>query len=228
MANPILGNGMAILIFDNGLWKLLACAADYTLTLATESIEISEPGAGSFATFKPVKHTIQAQVNGVVSLNQTNKLALSDLQALQIARTKLQCRFEKTAIDGASVYSQSFDAYIVATEEQGSYADVVRFGLTLQGTGQLSQIFTPTPQTASNVNRYDDYTPIQDATTFTVGALANKDILEAVKDGIGFGIITAGTPVGKQVKYTVATGTFEWGIPFEGDEEPPYIIYQDL
>jgi len=228
MANIITGDGMAILTFDNGLWKPYACAADYTLTLSTQMIETSEPGSGMFATFRPQKHSFTGQVNGVVRLGEANKLALSDLQAKQIAGEVLLMRFQKTAIDGVSVYTQEAYFYITASEEQGSYADVVRFGISLQGTGSLSQVFTPSPQTASAVNRYDDYTPIQDATTFTVGALANKDILEVVKDGVGFGIITAGTPLGKQVKYTASTGTFEFGIPFEGDEEPPYIIYQDL
>ena len=76
---------------------------------------------------------------------------------------------------------------------------------------------------------YQDYSPVQDATSFAVASLIGKDILEVVKDGIGFcKIITSGTPVSKEVKYTSSTGTFEFAIPFDSGEESPYVLYQDI
>jgi len=70
-----------------------------------------------------------------------------------------------------------------------------------------------------------DYTGVGGETTFTLPELAEKYILMVSKDGIIYSpIIFTGTPVGKQVKYTAASGTFEFNIPIEFGENV-HIIY---
>jgi len=59
-----------------------------------------------------------------------------------------------------------------------------------------------------------DYNFTASSVTNTFTALAGKQIFGAFKDGKYFRIITTGTPVGRQVKFTKATGVFLWGIDF--------------
>lgn len=63
--------------------------------------------------------------------------------------------------------------------------------------------------------------------TITVAALIGKKILMVSKDGIvQSGIITTGTPTGKQVKYDSATGSFQFTTDFALNENL-FIVYQN-
>jgi hypothetical protein len=102
------------------------------------------------------------------------------------------------------------------------------FNIAGQGTGAITQIFTPVvpvPVGAGLVYRYE-FTASLNQTSLTDASLIGKTILEFNMDGLGSGkIIFSGTPVGTEVKYTSASGRFDWGIPAEGEEQG-YILYQ--
>lgn len=221
----------ALLYVYRGSWKLLACAREIRLNVSTEFIETSIAGTNNNKTFEPTKDSFTAEADCIVSLEQTGLLGLPDMRSIQLAHEKLLIRFQRTSQSG-SVYTDEAYAFVSNTTDTGNYGDIATWSTSFQGTGVITQVFTPTPSTSTNnpVIRYDSYTPIQDATSFTVAGLGNKYIVEAVKDGVGFQIITNGTPIGKEVKYTTSgnDGVFEWGIPFEATEDNPYILYRDL
>lgn len=77
-------------------------------------------------------------------------------------------------------------------------------------------IIEPTTDEAGEKNY--KYYGIGSETSWSAISLAGKTILGAFKDGQNFEVITTGTPVGKQVKYDVSTGGFEWGVPYTPDE----------
>ncbi len=63
--------------------------------------------------------------------------------------------------------------------------------------------------------RYD-YTGVGGESSFI--AVVNKTILSAHKDGVLYQVILTGTPTGKQVLYTAASGTFLWSDSFTPGE----------
>lgn len=71
-----------------------------------------------------------------------------------------------------------------------------------------------------------EYTGTGGEVGFVDADLQNKNLFEAVKDGVGSSkIITSGSPVDKQVLFNTLTGSVTWAIPFEPGEES-YVLYQ--
>ena len=225
--SKVRGDDVVVLIFDSTIWKPYACAVSCSLSLSTEMLETSEVGAGNFATFRPAKHSFEGSIAGLMNLGLTGSLALSELRAMQLAKTKLLMRFTRTALNG-SVYTDEAYFYITKTADEGGVGVMNSFTVDLKGTGALTTIFTPTPITGggTQVEIYN-YTGTGGETTFTDAAMINKDIVGAFKDGVQHKIILSGTPIGKEVKYTISTGSFQWGTDFQTGETA-FIQYQDL
>lgn len=223
------GKNFVLYVYDGGVWIGYACSLSMSYEITTEFIETSVSGTGKNATFLPTKNSFTASADGIVGLNIIGMLTYPDLQQRQLAHQLLLCRFEETD-DAGNVYTKEGSMYISNSTETGSYDGMDNFSIQLRGTGEITQVFTAqpvTPPDAIQIRRYE-FTAEGGETTWTDSDLINKQILEFNKDGVGFTqIITSGTPIGKEVKYTIATGSFEWGIPAEVDEQF-YVLYQDL
>jgi hypothetical protein len=221
----VLGKNIVVYTFIGGVWKMFACARTASFSLSTSMLETVAIGSGSFANFVPQKHSFTGSIDGLINLDNTN-LRLSDFRALQLAKTKLLMRFERTGQSG-DVYSTEGNFYITNSEDTGSYADVSTFSITLQGTGKLIEVFTPipSPTLTTKMNRLE-YTGTGGEFSFTDASLIGKDVLSIHKDGLGFSkIILSGTPINKEAKFDNVTGTIEFGVPFEPSEEA-YVLYQ--
>lgn len=217
-------------IYDAGQWKLFICARDISMSIDTEVIETTVTGSGNYKTFEPTVHAAKVSLSGVVSLNESGVLTLADLHALQLAKTKLYFRYTMTSQDG-DTYRREFYAYIVNSIDTGSFDGVATFQMELQVSGSITQVFTPPSPTTGTVYRYPaagSSAPVAAGTyTVNIPSLVNKTILGVWKDGVGNNdIITAGTPVGKEVLYDSSTGDFTWAVPFDG--ETFFILYQNV
>jgi hypothetical protein len=220
------GENVVCYIFDSGVWKLYVCATTAELNVNTDFIETSVSGSGLWATFSPTKNSFTLTLSGVVSLNETGSLALPDLRQKQISQQTLLMRFQRTD-EGGAIYTDELSFFITNSTDSGSFDGVNIFNISGQGTGPITQIFTPTvpvPIGAGLVYRYD-YTATANETGFTDSGLIGKTILEVNTDGVGNQVIFSGTPVGSEVKYISSTGQFIWAIPMEPGEGI-YILYQ--
>ena len=225
------GDNVVVYIFDGGIWKLYVCATSAELNVATEFIETSVSGSGLWATYAPTKNSFTLTLSGVVSLNETGSLSLPDLRQKQVAQETLLMRFQRTDESGnvyTGVYADELSFFITNSTDSGSFDGMNIFTIAGQGTGALTQIFTPVvpvPIGAGLVYRYEFTTAVND-TSLTDSVLIGKIILEFNMDGLGAGkIIGSCTPVGTEVKYISSTGQFIWAIPSEAGEEG-YILYQ--
>lgn len=233
--SKVLGKNSVVFINDAGVWKLYACGTSVTLDLTTDFVETSVSGQGNFATYMPSKDSFTGTLEGITSLEEFGKLSLPDLRQRQIAHELLLMRFQRTDNDG-HVYTDEGHFFISRSSDVGSFDDVSKFTIELRGTGSLTQVFTPiapVPLDGILAQRFE-FTGTEGQSEFTFDGtggtddLRNKTILEVNSDGLGNGkIITSGTPVGKEVKYTASTGVFTYAIPFEDGEEG-YILYQDI
>lgn len=223
----VLGDNAVLFFYDSGVWKLYACDRTVTLDVQTEVIETSVSGSGDWATFKPTKNSGTAQMDGVVSLNEVNKLTLPDLRQKQYTFTELLMRFQYTATDG-TVYTEQGTFIITGSNSVGSYNSVSVFTIQLKLTGPLTQVFTPTVTNLTTKDMRYEYTAAGGEFGFTNGTLAGKYILVVGRDGIGNSkIILSGTPVNKEVLYTTGPGSFAWATPLEPGEEV-FIVYRDI
>src|SRR5690242_1126189 len=108
------GENVIVYIFDNGVWKLYACATNAELNVATQFIETSVSGKGLWASFIPTKNSFTITLSGVVSLNETGMLALPDLRQKQIAQETLLMRFQRTD-EGGNIYTDECSFFITSS-----------------------------------------------------------------------------------------------------------------
>jgi len=228
----VAGENYIVYIYDGGLWKPYVCGRSGSMSIDTEMIETTVTGSGDYKTFKPTVHSFTGSIDGIISLNVSGSLTLEDLQVLQLAKTRLLCRFTQTSVDGDTYIKECY-FYIANSTDTGSFDGISTFSISLRGTGSITQIYTPPPPTTGQDMRYPEQgntAPVASGTfTITVPGLGNKYILGIYKDGIGNNdIITSGTPVDKEVLYETSgtDGVFTWAIPFDG--ESWYCNYRDI
>jgi hypothetical protein len=77
----------------------------------------------------------------------------------------------------------------------------------------------------NNTIQYMNYTAIGDEFVITDGNLIGKNIFLVLKDGVGFELLTSGTPSGKQVVFNSTNGTLTFGVTFATDEVITYIYF---
>jgi len=222
------GDNVIIYILDNGVWKLYACARSCTLDVATEILETTVSGHGDWKSYVATVNSFSGSFDGVVNLDMPDMLSLPQLRALQVARIPLMFRMQRTDEDG-NVYTDEGTIILTRSSDTGTYNDVNTFAIDFTGTGALTQLFTVTPGTInSNDMRYEFTATSSGQTEFTFSGLTNKYLLSVVKDGVECSrILTAGTPVNKEVKYTASTGTFEFAQTWEPGEEG-VIVYREI
>lgn len=225
------GENFVFWVLNGGIYKTIACARSGNMSIDTETIETTGPGAGNYRTFEGAVHSFSVSVEGLAALGEADMLSIADLQALQLNKTKIYCRYIMTALNG-DIYRKEFYAIIVNSVDTGSFDGITTFTVTLKGTGAINQIFTPPPPNSGEMFRYP---AMGDTAPATTGAytwetgLTDINIINVVKDGRGSNnIILSGTPVGNEVLYDSTTGYFTWAIPFEDGETPPYVEYQNI
>jgi hypothetical protein len=224
------GDNFVFYIYNGGTWKPYVCARSGSMAINTETIETTVTGSGNYKTYEPTVHSFTANIDGVISLNVVDSLSIADLQALQLAKTKILCRFIQTSQAGDTYIKEAY-FFITNSTDTGSFDGVATFNLSLIGTGSITTIFTPPTPTTAEVIRYpaagDTAPATPGAYTWATG-LTGKTILSIVKDGRGQSdIILSGTPVGNEALYDTATGDITFAIPFEDVETAPYMLYQN-
>lgn len=215
--------------YDGGVWKFIGCARSFSLVINRGMLETTVTGDGNAATYVPGKYSFTGTVEGLTNLDLGGGVSLPYLDNCILNGVLMRCRDIITDLNG-NTYSREFKFYAVSVTSVNSFDNVSTFTVELQGTGVITQTFIIPPIITGLVKRYPAIDQVvEQATGFDVVIpdLIGKDILEVVKDGLGRAeLISAGSPVDKQVLYDSPTGTFTFGIPFEGDEKY-YILYQD-
>ena len=222
------GDNVLVYFYDGGLWKLYACGTACTLNVTTEFIETSVPLSGKNRTYRPTFNSFTGSISGLVHLNITNTLALPDLRAKQLNHEKLLMRFQRTANDG-TVYTDECYVYIANSSDDAPTGGVNTFTIDLRGTGAITQIFTPTSVNPNGkVKRTSTWISTGGETSHVFSELIGKDIIEVSIDARdATKIITSGTPVDNEVKFTVASGTITFPYALNADISV-YATYQDI
>jgi len=230
------GENYVFHVYNGGVWKPYVCARSGNMNIVTDMIETTTNGTGNYKTFEATVHSFTAAIDGIISLSVTGSVTIADLQALQLAKTKLLCRFTQTDIDG-NIYIKEAYFYITNSTDTGSFDGIATFSISLQGTGSITQIFTPPSPITQGDMRYPEQGNTAPATTgsfsWSLPGLtpSNTNITNVVKDGRGSSdIILSGTPLNNEVLFEAdgSDGLLTWALPFEDGETPPYIQYTQI
>lgn len=222
----IRGQNVVLLSYSGGFWKPIVCGRSCTLTTNKEIIETSITGSGVYRTYIAAGSTWTVNFDGIVYLLMDNTLALPDLRTLQEAGDPILIRFQRTDQAG-NVYTDEGYGILIEIPDTGEMNNVNVFGITLQGTGPLNRIYTPTPVNPfGKVKRYQ--TTGGGTDTISTPLLIAVDILDVTIDGQGKSdLILSGTPIGQEAKYTSAAGSIQNAQIIDVGVNI-YVLYQDL
>jgi len=223
----IKGQNAIFYVYDDGQWKPIICARSGTFNTTAETIETSISGTGVWRTFEYTALTWTASFEGLIFLDGTNELTASDIRAFQFSREKILLRYQRTDTAG-NVYTDEGYGLITGVSDSGDFQSALSFTIEFRGTGPLVIVYTPTPIDPTAKVKRLEYTGTAGETFFTSASLIGRDLLDVVVDGIGRSkIITAGTPVGQEAKYTSGTGRIDLPVPLVSGVEV-YVLYQDI
>ena len=227
MSTIVRGDNVLVEFYQSGNWFGYACARSCSFSSSTELIETSVTGSGKFKHFTPTVNSFSGNIDGITSLPGTTTVDLFKLRQYQLGHVLQRIRFKRLANNGNS-YTDNVEFFITNVTDTSSFDNISTFTVELQGTGVLGQTIIQPPIIITAVKRYE-YTAVGGELGFTDALLIGKDIISVSKNGLDNAkLITTGSPASKEVKYTIATGTFLWAIEFETAGEVAVILYQDL
>lgn len=219
-------DNVVVTFFNGGFYKPYACALNCSLEITSDIIETSVSGSGNWANWEYSRDSWSGSCDGIVSLQETNKLDLAELQELQINHTKLLMHYTRTS-DTGEVYESVGYVLITGSSDTGNFGGMDTFSITFRGTGALAQSFVPSPINPPGTMHtfYINTTGAQTgATSYTMAT--DKEIIGAFRK-VNYNIITTGTPNVEEIKYVAAMGVLSWLVPLESDETIQ-IQYQDV
>jgi hypothetical protein len=224
--SKVRGDNVVVTFFDGGFYKPYACALNCSLEITSDIIETSVSGSGNWANWEYSRDSWSGSCDGIVSLQETNTLDLAELQAKQIAHTKLLMHYTRTS-DTGEVYESVGYVLITGSSDTGNFGGMNTFSITFRGTGALAQSFVPSPINPPGTmhSLFINLTGAQTgATSYTMAT--DKIIIGAFRL-VDYIIITTGTPNVNEIKYVAATGVLSWLVEL-GPDEFIHIQYQDV
>jgi hypothetical protein len=180
------------------------------MDVTTDFIETSTRGNGKSKTFIPTTDEWTATLEGVMALQEPGLLSLPDFRDIQDAQIALLLRSQHTD-DVGNVYTEEGTAYISRTTDTGASEGAATFTIELRGTGARTRIYTTTATSSLPTMRLE-YTAVGGELTITLPLIIGKNVFSISKDGIERDrIITAGTPINKEVLFNTLTGDLTFG-----------------
>ena len=228
--NLVLGENVTVFKYEPSIsvWVPYACARSCSLSVETDTIETSITGAGKFRTYIPQSNRFTGSLEGVTQLEKVNHLSVADLMAIQITHEVMLMRFEDISNDG-DVFTKEALFFITNTTQTASFDNVATFSVALQGTGALTLIYTPTPIIQGIMYR-QEFVLLAGETDITVPEVDGveiDDIIGVGLDGYDYpNIISAGTPVGSEVRFTSAGAVLRFPYADFDNDRNGFIQYQ--
>lgn len=207
-SNFVLGKNVTVFKFDESItaWVPYACARSCNFTLDIDTIETSISGSGKFRTYLPVSNAFTGDTEGLTQLGKANHLSVADLMQLALNHTIMLMRFEDIAENGDAFIKEAY-FFITNVTQTASFDNVATFSVTLQGTGELTLVYEPTPIIQGVMYRQEFILPAgeTEVTIPQVNGVSIENIIGVGLDGYDYpNIIGSGTPIGSEVKYISA------------------------
>lgn len=230
MGNLVKGKNVTVFKYEDSIsvWVPYACARSCTFSFDTSFLETSITGQGAFRTYVPEAHSFTGSLEGLTQLEKVNHLSIADLMAIQINMEVMLMRFEDVSDDG-DVFTKEALFFITNTTQTASFDNVATFSVALQGTGELTLIYTPTPIIQGIMYRQEFVLLAgeTDVTVPEVDGVTIENIIGVGLDGYDYpNVISAGTPIGTEVRYTQAGAALRFPYADADNDRNGFIQYQ--
>lgn len=229
MSNLVKGENVTVFKYDSNIlaWVPYACARSCSFSIETDTIETSITGSGKYRTFVPRSNASTGSLEGLTQLGTVNNVSIADLITLQISHEILLMRWEDVA-DNGQIFTKELEMFITNTTQTASFDNVATFSVSLQGTGPITLVYTPTPIIQGIMYRKEFILPSgEDSIELAeLDGVSIQNIISIILDNSDASIIIgSGTPIGQEVKYNSSGATITF--PFASDIDlNGYVSYQ--
>lgn len=228
----VLGKNV-VLYADIGFgYQPFACARTVSINKASSFIETSVKGSGIGRTYRPVDTSYTVNMTGIVNIATPGMVNHSDVNKLWQDLTIIYFRYQRNDAS-TNYFTDEGRMFVSGITDDADISGVNGFTYDFQGTGDILQLFTVTPQPTGGktVIKYEGYTPQDNDTVVNVPGtigIPTSDMLQVFKGGTNLQVIllAPATPVGNEVVWDPATGNFTFGVPFYTGDQPPQFFYQ--
>lgn len=212
-SSKVQGKNAILTIYNVDDYYPAYCAQTVEITIETEQLLSTNVSGGGFEGNKPGKTRWWVDLSGVHFIRDTSdrNWTIADFSTEQARKNGVDIKLVFTNENGN--YEQfTGHANPQTTNINGVAGQLSKFSLKLIGDGVYERNAIIPPSTAADdVKRYE-YTAAGGETFFSHANLIGRTILDFERETISaVHVITSGTPDGKQVKYTSASGRFDLG-----------------
>jgi hypothetical protein len=229
MSELVKGENVTVFKYESSInvWVPYACARSCSFSIETDTIETSITGSGKYRTFVPRSNASTGSLEGLTQLEKVNNLSIADLIQLQVNHEILLMRWEDIS-DNGDVFTKELEMFITNTTQTASFDNVATFSVSLQGTGPITLVYTPTPIIQGIMYRKEFILPAnEDSIVLSeLNGVSIDNVISIILDNSDASIIIgSGTPIGQEVKYNSSGATITF--PFATDIDlNGYVSYQ--
>lgn len=210
MSNTILGKNFLLTIKHEDVYKPIACGRTMTFNTELEMIECTGPNDGTARKYKPRFSNSTASFEGITTTtNLDGKISPVYLYEETQRRALHDMKVIFTDENGDLTVIQ-FYTYAKRNDFVGATGGTrVSSTLEFQVTGLPAISTIESPESTDCTVLSDKYTTTEGQSYVTIAAHIGKTIIEVWREGTQYDIVT-GTPGNRQVKFTSASGRYDF------------------
>lgn len=196
-----------------------ACSTNATFTVSVDQKEVTSQTSAWYREYRNDIANWQVTCDGLVTLDNYGYLFLLEQQ--QNRETIIIKFVIDNGVDGLVIISGN--ANLTSLSINGPYKDIATYSVTLQGSGPYGTSgtsITPSGTVIVGGSVYSKgYTAIGGETTITWTDMIGKTCLYVSRGGVDVqNILTSGTPIDEEVKWTSVTGVLTFSRALEAGE----------
>lgn len=196
-----------------------ACSTNATFTVSVDQKEVTSQSSAWYREYRNDIASWQVTCDGLVTLDNYGYLFLLEQQ--QNRETIIIKFVIDNGVDGLVIISGNVN--LTSLSINGPYKDIATYSVTLQGSGPYGTSgtsITPSGTVIVGGSVYSKgYTAIGGETTITWSDMIGKTCLYVSRGGVDVqNILTSGTPIDEEVKWTSVTGVLTFSRALEAGE----------
>ncbi len=212
----VLGKDCMLFAFYEDEWVPFACFRTIGYNPVTDFMEVSLTGSGKWRDFEPTANSWTGSAEGLMDIWRENHLTIADIRNFQYNHTKILFRWSRESMDGHYYTTEGY-GFIQASPDTISFDNAAAFSVEIRGTGQPTDIYTPTPIIGSIVQSLYYHTDGSFETEFQDDRLIGVTVVGAWRQ-TDHVVITSGTVLVNEILHDPVTGEMSWVIPMDTNE----------
>lgn len=208
MSVAITGENVVFYIYRTDQYVPVVCATGCSLTKTTELVPKTTFSSAVDREYRPRRNSYEISLEGISTITQSTGYQVQELMEDSIRQAGVNWRMVMTDSDNGNTIIFSGFGFIESNTINGDVSSFSDYSCRIIGSGTLEIDSDITPNDPELET--ESFEAIGGETSYQDANVATRDVAWVMRESSGVITvpITAGSPIGKEVKYTKSTGTF--------------------